>query len=324
MRAAIYRRSGAAKDVLSVEEIDRPEPGPGEVRVKIALSGVNPTDWKSRSGMTGGEPAGFQVPHHDGVGVIDATGPGVAETMLGARVWLSLAAAGNRYGTAAQYAVVPQDRARVLPDSASDELGTALGVPAVTAAHALGGDPSVLRGARVLVPGGAGAVGHFAIELAKWAGAVVATTVSSDEKADLARAAGADLVVNYRQPSALSELRSFAPSFDRIIEVAIGANLGIDLALSGPRTVISVYASEANDPVIPTRALMGANVTLRYLLLYGVPRDELEAARAFVAGALAAGALSELTVYRYPLEEIAAAHDAVEHGAIGKVAVVPD
>lgn len=322
MRAALYRKTGPA-DVLSVEELDTPEPGPGQVRVRVALSGINPTDWKSRSGATGAEPEGFQVPHHDAAGVVDAVGPDVEDRQVGQRVWTYLAGFRNQYGTAAEFSVLPAAHTVPLPDGASDELGASLGVPAVTAAHCLGGDPSRLRGGSVLVPGGAGAVGHFAIELAKHAGARVAATVSSAEKAELARAAGADLIVNYRDGSALAELRSFAPRFDRIVEVAFGANTELDVALSGPGTVIAVYASEQSDPVLPVRRFMGTNATIQFVLLYGVPEDQLSRAVAWTQQALAVGALSELPVHRYPLEQVAAAHDAVQGGAVGKVLVVP-
>lgn len=324
MRAALYRRTGKADEVLSVEEIETPEPAPGWVRVRIACSGVNPTDWKSRAGITGGEPDGFQIPHHDGAGVIDALGETVREFEPGQRVWLYLAAAHNRYGTAAQYSVVPAERAAALPDEASDELGAHLGVPALTAAHALGGDPTGVAGKTVLVAGGAGAVGHFAIELAKFAGARVVATASTEEKMELAREAGADLVVNYRRQDAADRIHSFCPQVDRIVEVALGANMELDLAVSGPGTVISVYANEANDPVIPTRRFMAANVTVRYQLLYGLRPEDLAPAGAWTSDALAAGALTTLPVHRFPLDEIAAAHEAVENGALGKVLVLPN
>ena len=303
MKAALYRGTGPSS-VLSVEEIATPGPGPGQVRVKVFFSGVNPTDWKTRSGATGGAPASFQVPHHDGSGAIDALGEGVTDRALGQRVWIYQAAYANRYGTAAEYCVVPAARTIPLPDSASYELGACLGVPALT--------------------GGAGAVGHFAIELAKHAGALVATTVSSEDKAEMARAAGADLAVNYREPGATELLKSFAPRMDRIVELALGANLDLDLAVSGPGTLIVVYAAEPSDPVLPTRRLMNANVMFRFVLLYSVPASELAEAVAWANGALVTGALTALPVHLFPLDDIAAAQDAVEHGAVGKVLVVPD
>ena len=322
MKAALYRRTGSAADVLEVAEIEVPDPGPGQVRVRMTASGINPTDWKTRAGATGAEPEDFQVPHQDGAGVVDAVGEGVGSPAVGQRVWLHLAAFGNRYGTAAEYAVVPAERAVPLPDNASDELGACLGVPAVTAAHCLG-DRAALNNGTVLVAGGAGAVGHYAIELAKQAGAWVVTTVSSPEKAELAQAAGADLVVNYRDDDAIDQIRSFAPRVDRIVEVALGANLEIDLAVAGAGTVISVYANEAQDPVVPTRRFMVANAMIKYVLLYGVPTEEIAAAVAWTSDALAAGALSELPITRYSLDDIAAAHEAVEQGALGKVLVIP-
>jgi NADPH2:quinone reductase len=176
-----------------------------------------------------------------------------------------------------------------------------------------------VSGKSVLVAGGAGAVGHFAIELAKFFGARVATTVSGPQKAELARKAGADLVVNYREPDAADQLRAFAPTMDRIVELALGANLELDLAVSGPSTHIVDYAAEPHDPVLPVRKCMTANVTLRFILMYGVPADAVDQAVTDISAALAAGALTELPVIRFPLEEIAAAQDAVEAGAVGKV-----
>ncbi|HTW08538.1 MAG TPA: NADPH:quinone reductase [Acidimicrobiales bacterium] len=325
MKAALYRRTGGS-DVLKVEEIPTPAPGPGQVRVRVALSGVNPTDWKARSGATARPFAGsegFQVPHHDGVGVIDAVGAGVGAERLGQRVWTYLAAHGNAYGTAAQYSIVPAGRAVPLPRDVPDELAASLGVPALTAAHCLGDEPAAVRGGTVLVAGGAGAVGHFAIELAKHAGARVVTTVSSDEKAALARSAGADLVVNYRSPTVAEEVKQFVPVVDRVVEVALGANIDLDLALSGPRTEIVVYASEPSDPLLPTRRLMTANAALRFVLLYGVPGAQLAACVSWVGDALAAGALSALPAHRFPLASVAEAQDAVEANVVGKVLVEP-
>jgi NADPH2:quinone reductase len=318
MKAAVYDRPGPASEVLRVVDIPDPEPGMGEVRVRIAYSGVNPTDWKSRSGVTSRGIDGFQIPHHDGSGVIEAVGEGVETSRIGQRVWVWGAAAGRRWGTAAELTVVPERQAMPLPEGASLELGASLGVPAMTAHRCLFADGDV-SGRSVLVAGGAGAVGHFAIQLAKRAGARVATTVSSEEKAELAREAGADLVVNYREPGALERIRAWAPRMDRIVEVNLAVNLPLDLALSGPGTVVSVYAIDTPDPVLPVRACMSANVTLRFILLYGVPEPELRRAASDVTAAVAAGALTDLPVHRYPLEECAAAEDAVQKGAVGKV-----
>ena len=333
MKAALYDRYGPAREVLRVEDIERPEPGPGEVRVKIEASGINPTDWKSRSGATPRPIDDFQIPHHDGAGVIDAVGPGVDQSRIGQRVWTWLAAANRRWGTAAQWTVVPEHQAVPRPAGVSAELGASLGVPAMTAHRCLFADGAV-DGKTVLIAGGAGAVGHFAIELAKHAGARVVTTVSGPEKAKLAADAGADLVVNYREPGAADQIRRFASEgsegkeggkggVDRVIELALGANLRLDLDVITPHAQIVTYAAEPQDPVLPVRACMTANVLLRFVLLYGVPRPALEQAAQDITAALADGALTELPVTRFPLAEIAAAHEAVEAGTPGKVLVIP-
>jgi NADPH:quinone reductase len=320
MRAAVYDRLGPAREVLRIAEVDRPEPGPGQVRVRLQVSGVNPTDWKSRSGATARSIDGFQIPNQDGAGVVDAVGDGVDPGRVGQRVWVWLAAAGQPWGTAAEWTVVPSERAVPLPDGASMDLGASLGVPAMTAHRCLFADGSV-DGKTVLVAGGAGAVGHFAIELAKWAGARVITTVSSKEKAELAARAGADLVVNYTHADLLGHVQAFAQRVDRIVEVALGPNLQLDLALAGPETVIAVYAADGPDPVLPVRACMTANVRLRFILLYGVPRPAVQRAIRDITNALEQGALTELPTHRFALEDIAAAHEAVEGHAVGKVLI---
>jgi NADPH:quinone reductase len=321
MRAAVYRSTGPARDVLRVEEIDRPEPGPGEVLVRVHASGVNPTDYKTRSGMTARPIDGFQIPHQDGAGVIEAVGADVDQARLGERVWVWLAAYGRRWGTAAEWTVVPSRRAVPLAD-ASFDLGASLGVPAMTAHRCLFADGPV-KGKTVLVAGGAGAVGHFAIELAKWAGARVVTTVSGQEKAELAAKAGADLVVNYRDRDAIEQVKAFSPAVDRVVEVALGANLELDLAVSGPSTTVVTYAAEAQNPVLPVRACMTANVTLRFILLYGLPDDALDAAVTDITDSLRSGALTELPAHRFSLSEVVRAHEAAERGAVGKVIVTP-
>jgi NADPH2:quinone reductase len=318
----VYRGTGPARDVLRVEEVDRPEPGPGEVLVRVRASGVNPTDFKARSGAVPRPVDEFQVPHQDGAGVIEAVGADVDPGRVGERVWVWLAAHGSRWGTAAEYTVVSSRQAVRLPDGASFELGASLGVPAMTAHRCLFADGPV-GGKTVLVAGGAGAVGHFAIELAKWAGARVVTTVSGPEKASLAVKAGADLVVNYRDTDAVEQIKAFAPTVDRVTEVALGANLKLDLAVAGPSTVVITYAADGPDPMLPVRACMTANVTLRFVLLYGVPDPALDAAVADITAALAAGALTGLPAHLFPLSEIGAAHEAAESGAVGKVVVVP-
>jgi NADPH2:quinone reductase len=322
VRAASYDRYGPAAEVLTVREVDRPAPGAGEVLVKVACSGVNPTDWKSRSGATPRPIDGFQIPHHDGAGVIEAVGDGVDPARIGQRVWLWLAAAGRQWGTAAEWTVAPQDQAVPLPDGASLELGASLGVPAMTAHWCLFADGPV-SGKTVLVAGGAGAVGHYAIELAVRAGAHVVATASGPEKAELARKAGAAHVVNYRDPDAADQIRAAAGHVDRIIELALGANLALDLSVVKPGSMIVTYAAEPADPVLPVRAFMTANVTMRFVLLYGVPRAALRRAAEDITAALADGALTELPVHRFGLADIVTAHEAAEAGPLGKVLITP-
>jgi NADPH2:quinone reductase len=324
MKAALYDATGAARDVLKVTEAERPEPGPGQVRVRVHASGINPTDVKARSGAVPRPMDGFQVPHQDGAGVIDAVGAGVDPSRAGQRVWVYFAAHGpqGKWGTAAEWTVVPEQQAVPLPDGVDMEFGASLGVPAVTAHRCVFADGPV-TGKTVLVAGGAGAVGHFAIELAKWGGARVVATVSGADKGELARQAGADLVVNYREGDVAGQVRPFAERVDRVVEVALTDNLETDLALSGPETVIVTYAAQPADPVLPVRKCMTANVTLRFVLLYTLPASALQQAAADITAALRDGALTPLPVHRFGLDDIVAAHEAAENGVTGKVVVGP-
>lgn len=323
MRAAVYSELGPP-DVIRVVELPDPEPGPGEVRVRIHFSGVNPTDWKSRSAGPGKQMQfDYVVPDQDGAGVIDAVGEGVEPARIGERVWLFMAQRGRKHGTAAQWTCLPSRQAVRLPDSVSFELGASLGVPALTASYALGCDGPVTD-KTVLVSGGAGAVGHYAIELARRAGAKVITTVSSDHKARLAQEAGAHVVVDYRRADAASAIRAGAPEgVDRIIEVA-PSNLLLDSHVLAAHGVIMLYASTDEDPSLPVRAFMNLDATVHCILLYMVREGEIDAAVAEVSEALSDGALSPLPFHRFSLEETAQAHRAVEEGAVGKVIVEID
>jgi NADPH2:quinone reductase len=320
MIAAVYRSTGASS-VLSVEEVRTPSPGPGEVLVRMVVAGVNPTDWKSRAGATGGLRFDFQVPGQDGAGVVEQVGDGVDAARVGEPVWLYFAAWQRQWGTAAQYCVVPASQAVPLPAGASFELGASLGIPALTAYHCLHADGPI-AGDDVLVAGGAGAVGHAAIELGVWSGARVISTVSGPEKGVLADVAGASVVVNYRDSDAAEQIRAAAPDgVSRIVELALGPNLELDLAVIAPHGVISTYAADSPSAEVPIRALMTPNLTLRFVLVYTIERAALRAAIDGVCQALAVGALTTLPVHRFVLDETAAAHDAVEGGAIGKVLI---
>src|SRR5919199_6386925 len=320
MLAAMYDRTGPAHDVLRVEQIGTPAPGPGEVLVRVSVSGVNPTDFKSRSGGQVAFP--FQVPNQDGAGVIEEVGEGVDRSRVGDRVWLWFAAWRRQWGTAAQYTVVPERQAVPLPASASDDLGASLGIPALTAHRCLFADGPV-DGRTVLVAGGAGAVGHAAIELARRAGARVIATASTDEKARLARAAGAHETIDYRAADAPERLRAAAPEgVDRVVELALGRNLELDLAAANANAAIVSYANEAGGELaVPVRRLMTANIVLRFVLVYTMGDEAIRAAVDHVAAAVADGALTTLPLHRFDLNHTADAHDAVEAGAVGKVVI---
>ena len=312
MFAARYEKTGPAADVFILEQVDTPDPGEGQVRVKIVLSGVNPTDYKGRNGAVPRTFDGFQIPHHDGSGVIDAVGAGVDPQRVCERVWVMLAAAGNRYGTAAEFCIVNAEYARTLPDTADFELGATLGVPAITAAYCLFSDGPI-AGQTVLVHGGAGAVGRAAVELAVWAGARVIATVSNDAKAQVARDAGAHVVVNYTDSDAVEQLTGHGIS--RIIEVNLAANLELDIAIAQPGMKIICYAADGPDPVLPRRALMTACITIEFMLLYNVKSEKFWQSVNFVEDALEQGALTLPPNRVLALTEIAEAHDLVEAGS---------
>ncbi|RJK98452.1 NADPH:quinone reductase [Vallicoccus soli] len=335
MRAITYSTAGGS-DVLRLTERPEPVPGPGEVRVRVAVSGVNPTDWKSRSGATGAGPSAESVPNQDGAGTVDAVGEGVDPARVGERVWLWEAAWQRTDGTAQELVALPAEQAVPLPEGAGPELGASLGIPALTAhrcltVHEAGPDhlaPGALAGRRVLVQGGAGAVGNAAVQLARWAGAEVAATVSSPEKAELARRAGAQHVIDYRREDAAAAVRAaFPEGVDVVVEVAPAQNAALDAAVLAPHGVVAVYANDGGDEAaLPVRLLMGPNARWQFVLVYTEPRAaKLRAVQdvsaAVTAGAFRVGEEHGLPLLRFPLERTAEAHDAVEAGAVGKVLV---
>ena len=320
MRAALYSAVGPAAEVLRIDRMPIPKPGPNQVRVRMAFSGVNPTDVKTRAGWTPRDMAEFQIPHQDGAGVIDIVGANVDPARIGERVWVMLAAFDSVYGTAAEYCVVDVGLVHALPDSVDLALGATLGVPAVTAAHCVLADGPV-DGAVVLVHGGSGGVGRCAIQIAKWAGATVVATASSDEKRAAAIAAGADYAFDYRDADSAFEILEAVGPVNRIIEVALAVNLEMDIAVSKSGSVVVTYAADGDDPVIPRRRLMGANLTLQFMLLYTLPPAALAAAVSAVESALADGALTMPPVRYFELEEIVAAHEAQEGGLSERVLV---
>jgi NADPH2:quinone reductase len=320
MLAARYPTAGSDQGTLSVTEMPRPAPAREEVLVRVRVSGVNPTDWKSRRSGGNASVAEQIVPNQDGAGEVVAVGDGVDPGRVGERVWLWEGQWQRSQGTAAQWIAVPSWQAVALPPEISLELGAGLGIPAITAHRCLFAD-GALSGAKILVHGGAGAVGHAAIELGRWRGAHVATTVSSEEKAELARAAGAELVINYRSEPARDRVRAWAPDgVARIVEVNLPANLSLDTEVLANGGIVSCYTSP-DRAVELSRSLMVLNVHIAFVLVYTVPLEAKLAAVADISQALHDGALTALPAHHFTLQQIAAAHDAVEQGAIGKVLV---
>ncbi|WP_026554546.1 NADPH:quinone reductase [Arthrobacter sp. 35W] len=336
MKAIVYEKTGPSS-VMVLHDKPLVAPGPGQARVKVVVSGVNPTDWKARAG-TGSEAMleAAKVPNQDGAGVVDELGPGVAGLSVGDRVWLWDVAWGGNEGTAQEFVVVPAAQVVALPDTESFDTGASLGIPALTAHRALasyaGGparlSPGSLAGRVVLVTGGAGAVGHAAIQLARWSGATVITTVSGDEKGGLARRAGAHAVVNYRVDDVADAIRQAAPGgVDVVIDVNAPANIGTDIEVLKPGGTIAIYAAAPGESLaIPIRESMAKNVNYQFILTYTVTEQQKAAAVADVGEALKAGVLRVgddhgLPVSRFRLEDTALAHDAVEAGFVGKVLV---
>lgn len=336
MRAVVYERTGGS-EVLQLVERPEPRPAPNEVLVRVALSAVNPTDWKSRRGASPGQPLAFPqvVPNQDGSGTIVAVGEGVDPVRVGERVWMWESAWQRADGTAQELVAVPQSHAVALPDSASLELGASLAIPALTAHRCLtvGEDwpgrlgLGALAGRVVLVAGGAGAVGHATIELATWSGARVVTTVSSPEKAELARAAGAHHVVDYRADDASAAVRSLFPDgVDLIVEVAPGANAALDQAVLARQGTIAAYASDREAATLSVRPAMVVNARIQFVLVYTEPvpakRRAVEDIQvAMAAGVFRVGVEAGLPLHRFPLERTGEAHDAVEHNIVGKVLI---
>ncbi|BCJ49420.1 NADPH:quinone reductase [Actinoplanes sp. NBRC 14428] len=331
MKAVVYREKGDPV-VLKLVDRDVPEPGPGEVRVRIRASGINPADLVMRSNPRWPLPFPELTPHYDGAGEIDAVGPGVGTFARGDRAWLFGAVTPRAAGTAQEFTVVPASSARPLPDDASFELGASLGIPALSAHRALtvaeDGPrrlaPGALEGWTVLVAGGAGAVGHAAVQLARWAGATVIATVSGPEKAALATAAGAHHVVNYREGDPATEIRTAAGGgVDLIVEVSVSENIELDLAVLEIGGTIAVYAGTGRALHLDVTRNIALDVRYQFFYLFR-DAERLAAAADDVTAAVRDGVMGVgeehgLPLLRFPLAETAAAHLAAENGVVGKV-----
>ncbi len=325
MRVAYYEQLGAARDVLHVGHMDTPPVGPGEVGVRVHVSGINPSDVKRRAGRSlAVMPFPRVIPHQDGAGVIETVGRGVSTARVGERVWLYKSQLGRPFGTAAEWVMVPSEQAVRLPHGSDFIVGAGLGVPALTAHRCVFADGPVTA-QTVLVSGGAGAVGFYAIQLAKWGGARVIATISSPDKAAVAHAAGADYTVNYRTEDVVERVHDLTAGqgVHRIVEVAFGYNLAVNERILATNGVIASYGSDINrEPQLPYAGLSAKNATVHFVLVYVMSKAAHQGAIRDVTTCLETGVLLHPTVHPFALEDIVAAHEAVESGAfIGKVVV---
>ena len=318
MKAAWYDTKGPAAQVLRVGELPDPEPLAGEVRVRVHVSAVNPSDAKARGGARGNVAMPFPriVPHQDGAGVIDRVGAGVDPGRIGERVWVYEATLGRASGTAAQFSVVPAHKAVRLPDDVSFEVGACLGIPAMTAHRCVFADGPV-TGKAVLVQGGAGAVGYYAVQMARLGGAsLVLATVSREEQAARAREAGAHAVINYRTENVVervADLLGPGRALDRVVDVAAGVNLADNVKMLGPRGVIAAYGSDAEpQPALPFFAMLAKDLTLRTVLVYVMSDEAHRLGMRFIDHALRAGQLVHQIQRVYTLDQIVEVHEACE------------
>ena len=320
MRAAYYERNGSARDVLKVGEIETLHAGPGEVRVKLAVSGINPSDVKSRQGSTRKITYPRVIPHSDGAGAIDEVGDGVSHSRIGERVWVWNGQWKRPFGTAAEFIVLPSTQAIFLPEKISFEAGACLGIPAMTAAHAVA-LAGVNKGTTVLVSGGAGAVGQYIIQFAKAKGAVCLTTISSAEKARAAREAGADHVINYKQENVGDRVMDITGKcgVDAVIEMDLTANARLIPAVLRPKGNVIVYGT-GPEATLPAAFCLVNSICLEFFLVYELDAKERERVLTNIDAALRQGTLlNRVAEPKYKLDQIIAAHEAVERGSLGNV-----
>ncbi len=326
MRAAYYTELGAAADVLRIGDVETPEPGPGEIRLRVRASGVNPSDWKSRlRGRGGGMAYPRIIPHSDGAGVIDSVGDGVDASLVGRPAWVMNAQYMRPSGTAADYVVVPRKLVMALPGPLADKVSFAeaacFGIPFMTARQAIAHAGDV-AGLTVLVQGGAGAVGHHAVQVAKRRGARVIATVSSPEKAAHAAAAGADDCLDYRDDDYVERLVSLTDGrgADRIIELDVAANGPQYGRILAPGGTVVIYGSGQPMASVPGGDFIRREATLRWFIVYELSDAQRAAGIAEINAMLADGALKTTIAERFSLDHIVAAHEMVERAAhIGNV-----
>ena len=328
MRAAYYEQNGSAREVLRVAEVETPQAGPGEVRVKLAASGVNPSDVKSRQGATRKIAWPRLIPHSDGAGQIDQVGDGIAKSRLGERVWVWNGQWKRAFGTAAEFIALPAAQAVKLPDKVSFEAGACLGIPAMTAIHAVA-LAAADKGTTLLIAGGAGSVSQYAIQFAKALGATVLTTISSPEKALAAREAGADQTIDYRREDVGERVMELTGKrgVDAIIEMDLAANAKLIPFVLRPKGSVIVYGTGAASVSLPAFFCLTQSIRVQFFLVYELDTSERERAVSAITRALEQSSLSigklinRVATPTYALADTAAAHEAVERGTIGNVIV---
>jgi len=327
MKAAWFEQFGPAAEVLQIGEQPTPKPDAGDVLVRLAASGVNPSDVKKRAGSF---PSllddGLVIPHSDGAGVIEAVGEGVPESRIGERVWLYQAQYVRRFGTAAEYVAIDDSRAAALPENTSFEVGACLGIPAMTAHRCVFADGAV-DGQTILVTGGAGRVGHYAIQWAKQAGARVITTACQAEDIESCIEAGADATVNHREPDWAADVidKNGGKPVDRVIDVEFGANLPQLLKLIRTGGTIATYSSmQVSEPKLPFFQMMYLDLTVRFVIVYAMPEEAKQQAIADINARLATDNLKHRVAHTVPFTDIARAHELIESGGFrGCVVVTP-
>jgi NADPH2:quinone reductase len=328
MRAAYYEQNGAAREVLRVAEVETPQAGPGEVRIKLSHSGVNPSDVKSRQGATRKIAWPRVIPHSDGAGQIDQVGDGIAKSRLGERVWVWNGQWKRAFGTAAEFIALPAAQAVKLPDKVSFEAGACLGIPAMTAIHAVA-LAAADKGSTLLIAGGAGSVSQYAIQFAKALGATVLTTISSPEKAKAAREAGADQTIDYRREDVGERVMELTGKrgVDALIEMDLAANAKLIPFVLRPKGSVIVYGTGAPMVSLPAFFCLTQSIRVQFFLVYELDTSERERAVSAISRALEQSSLSigklinRVATPTYALADTAAAHEAVERGTIGNVIV---
>ncbi len=315
MRAAYYEKNGSARDVLTLGEIETPKPGPGEVRVRLHTSGVNPSDVKSRAGTARKIAFPRVIPHSDGAGEIDLAGDGVAKSRIGERVWIWNGQWKRPFGSAAEYIVLPSAQAVRLPDKIGFAEGACLGIPAMTAYHAVE-LAAAGKGTTLLVSGGAGAVSQYVIQFAKARGASIVSTISSAEKAKLAHEAGADHTIDYKRENVGERVMEITgkKGVDAVIEMDIAANAKLIPGVLRPKGSVIIYGTGGPEAALPAPFCLVNSIRLQFFLVYELGAEERERTVAAITRALEQGRLFNRLAKPFPLADVIAAHEAVEQG----------